>query len=277
MLRLLSANTMRFHPITKWVRQRLFRFSSAREDVPNYNLKPLECILGYRFKKKELLVHALKHRSSLRNDKNGCGTDSNERLEFLGDAVLNCLITDYLYKTYPHLSEGALSKIKSLVVSRKILGEIAGQMEVGPFIIFGHSEQKSGGRERLSTLANTFEALLGALYLDGGLMRARRFLTRFLFSRVNEFWEDEENYNYKSAVLEMSQRDGFGIPRYRLLTESGPDHAKEFTVQIEIAGVPLGKGSGPNKKIAQQNAAQNAARTYTKELIVSHCKGVSDS
>jgi ribonuclease III len=153
------------------------------------------------------------------------------------------------------------------VVSRKILGEIAGEMGVGPFIILGHSEKKSRGHERLSTLANTFEALLGAIYLDGSLRPSRRFLAKFLFSRVKEFCENEDNFNYKSAILELSQRDGFGIPRYRLINETGPDHAKEFTVQIEIAGVPLGIGCGPNKKIAQQTAAQHAAREYNESTI----------
>jgi ribonuclease-3 len=200
------------------------------------------------------------------------GLFSNERLEFLGDAVLNCLVTEYLYLTNPDKSEGQLSKIKSLIVSRKILGEVAITLNLGKYLIFGLSEEKSGGRSRVSTLSNAFEAVLGAIYLDGGLSASKTLLMNVLFGRIPEFLKDERNVNYKSKILEMSQKDGFGIPRYSTIEMSGPDHAKQFKVRIEIAGIPMGEGIGTNKKIAQQNAAQIATLNYSKEEITSRLK-----
>jgi ribonuclease-3 len=125
----------------------------------------------------------------------------------------------------------------------------------------------------LSILSNAFEAVLGAVYLDGGLESARTFLQRFLFSEIDGFLNDSDNINYKSKILESAQRDGFGVPRYSVVAAKGPDHAKEFKVRIEVAGVALGEGSGPNKKIAQQNAAREALLSYSKEFVLSHTQG----
>jgi ribonuclease III len=222
--------------------------------------------VGYRFRSRQLLTLALTHKSSVGPDDKK-GLQSNERLEFLGDAVLNCLITEHLYHVYPKKSEGQLSKVKSLVVSRKILGEIAQSLCLGEYLLFGYSEKKSGGDHRLSILSNAFEAVLGAIYLDGGLGKARKFLAAFLFGSIDLFLSDESNINYKSRILELSQRDGFGIPRYRVVSARGPEHAKEFTIQIEVGGAALGQGSGPNKKIAEQNAAREAMHSYNRETI----------
>lgn len=220
-------------------------------------LEEFQAVIGYRFRSGDLLRQALTHKSSLPSD-DGAGLFSNERLEFLGDAVLNCLVTEHLYHRFPKRHEGQLSKIKSLIVSRKILGEIACSFGVGRYIIFGISEEKTGGRERLSIMSNTFEAILGAIFLDGGYEPAGSFLKRFLFDRIDEILEDERNINFKSIILEKSQREGRGMPRYVTVSASGPDHAKEFRVRVEIDGKPLGEGVGPNKKIAQQMAAQDA-------------------
>jgi ribonuclease-3 len=236
------------------------------------SLDKLQQSLHYRFREAGLLKQALTHKSSVgQDDKKGLG--SNERMEFLGDAVLNCLVTDHLYRLHEEKSEGQLSKVKSLIVSRKILGEIALSLDLGRFLSFGNSELKSGGTHRMSILSNAFEAVLGALYLDGGLESARQFLKRFLYNRIDAFLNDSDNVNYKSRILESAQRDGFGTPRYPTVEAIGPDHAKEFKVRIEIAGVALGEGKGPNKKIAQQNAAREAIYVYSKDLILSHIKG----
>jgi len=161
---------------------------------------------------------------------------------------LNCLITEHLYKMYPTRSEGQLSKVKSLVVSRKILGEIAYSFNLGDFLIFGYSERKSGGNQRMSILSNAFEAVLGAVFLDGGLDKARVFLNRFLFGSINGFLLDENNINYKSRILELAQRDGFGIPAVPGGVGDGAEHAKEFTIHIEVAASRSAKAQGPTRK-----------------------------
>lgn len=245
---------------------------SVGKEKSEGSVDTLQNKLGYRFKSPDILKLALTHKSATAPE-DIKGISSNERLEFLGDAVLNCLVTEHLYLTNPDKSEGQLSKVKSLVVSRKILGEVALSLDLGAYLIFGLSEIKAGGKNRHSTLSNAFEAVIGALYLDGGLDVVRVILQKYLFSRIAEFLKDERNINYKSKILELAQKDGFGIPRYTTISSSGPDHAKEFRVSIEVAGVPRGEGCGPNKKIAQQNAAQIATLNYSKEEILSHLKG----
>ncbi|HEX3020034.1 MAG TPA: ribonuclease III [Chitinispirillaceae bacterium] len=252
----------------------LFRavLRSVRKATSEGSVDSLQKKLGYRFSSSDLLKQALTHKSASAPE-DIKGLLSNERLEFLGDAVLNCLVTEHLYLSNPDKSEGQLSKVKSLVVSRKILGEVALSLDLGDYLIFGLSEVKAGGKNRQSTISNAFEALIGAVYLDGGLNVVRDILQKFLFSRIAEFLRDERNTNYKSKILELAQKDGFGIPRYTTIASSGPDHAKEFQVRIDIAGIPRGEGTGPNKKIAQQNAAQMATLNYSKEEILSQLKG----
>jgi ribonuclease III len=240
------------------------------------SLKAFQRTIRYTFRDTALLTLALTHKSSV-GPEDKKGLFSNERLEFLGDAVLNCLVTEHLYTLYPTKSEGQLSKVKSLIVSRKILGEIAQGFAMGEFLRFGYSEKKSGGNQRLSIMSNAFEAVVGAMYLDGGLAKARKFLKTFLFCSIDLFLKDESNINYKSRILELSQRDGFGIPRYRVVSSRGPEHAKEFTMQIEIAGAVLGEGSGPNKKIAEQNAARAALLSYNKEILTTQKKGAANN
>ena len=244
----------------------------GKKSADTGSLYKLQKLIGYRFKAESLLKHSLTHKSFV-SQEDTKGLLSNERLEFLGDSVINCLVTEYLYFAHPDKSEGQLSKIKSLVVSRKILGEIAQGLCFGKFLIMGPSEEKSGGRSRMSTMSNAFEAVVGAVYIDGGLMACKRLLERCLFGRIDGFVKDESNINYKSKILEMAQHDGFGIPRYVTVSESGPDHAKQFKVKIIIGGVEMGEGAGSNKKIAQQTAAQNATANYNKELILSRIKG----
>jgi len=230
-------------------------------------LDEFQRVIGYKFKDTALLKQALTHKSFAGQDGAAGGLLSNERLEFLGDSFVNCLVTEYLYGAYPDNSEGYLSKIKSLVVSRKILGEVALGLRFGNYLIMSAAEERSGGRDRCSTVSNAFEAVCGAMYLDGGLAEVKAFLERCLFGRIGAFWEDESNVNYKSRILEMSQRDGFGIPRYVTTEAEGPDHAKRFTVKIYVGGTELGEGAGPSKKAAQQAAAQNAEANYDKAKI----------
>ena len=246
-----------------WAREFFFSLFSRGKGAADPRLGGFQRVIGYRFRDAALLKHALTHKSFAGQD-DAVGLLSNERLEFLGDSVVNCLVTEYLYITHPDKSEGQLSKIKSLVVSRKILGEVAGGLGMGEFMIMSPSEEKSGGRSRPSTVSNTFEAVAGAMYIDGGLGAVRKFLERCLFGRIDGFLEDESNVNYKSNILEMSQRDGLGIPRYVTTEATGPDHAKQFRVKILIGGVEMGEGAGLSKKIAQQIAAQIACENYDK-------------
>jgi len=239
---------------------------SGKDGGSDPRLDEFQRVIGYRFKDAALLKQALTHKSFAGQD-GSSGLLSNERLEFLGDSFVNCLVTEYLYGAYPCSSEGYLSKIKSLVVSRKILGEVALGLRFGEYLIMSAAEEKSGGRDRCSTVSNAFEAVCGAMYLDGGFDEVKAFLTRCLFGRIGAFWGDESNVNYKSRILEMSQRDGFGIPRYITTEAEGPDHAKRFTVKIYVGGTELGEGIGPSKKAAQQAAAQNAGTNYDKEKI----------
>jgi ribonuclease-3 len=253
-----------------WVSHRFLR-AGTRAGVHNV-FEELQDRLAYHFRDQSLLSLALTHKSHTDPDDRK-GLRSNERLEFLGDAVLDCLVTENIFLRYPDYSEGQLSKIKSLVVSRKIIGEIARSVDLGLYIITGQSEKKANGRARPSIMSNAFEAILGAVYLDGGIGEARRLLERFLYDQIEDFINDTENVNYKSQILELAQGDGFGIPTYPLIAAEGPDHAKKFRVAIEVAGVRLGEGEGLNKKVAQQNAAFNALRIYSKEMIQSRLKG----
>ena len=254
----------------RWFR-RIFQFFNKRSQ-PGKDLALFQGHIKYHFRDQKLLKQALTHKSCVNPDDKK-RLFSNERLEFLGDAILNCLVTENIYKRYKEHSEGELSKIKSLLVSRKILGEIARSLGLGTYLIMGHSERKTGGHKRLSLLSNAFEAILGAVFLDGGIDRARNFLEFSLFNKIEKFINDEDNINHKSKILELSQGDGFGIPSYPLLSEEGPDHAKKFKVGLDISGVRLGEGCGSNKKEAQQNAAFNALINYDKDLILSHFKG----
>lgn len=245
---------------------RNFFARGSEQKTSDPKLRKLQRVVGYDFKDDALLKHALTHKSHAGQD-DTVGLLSNERLEFLGDSVVNCLVTEYLYFAYPEKSEGYLSKMKSLIVSRKILGEVAQEFLLGDYLIMSKSEIRAGGRKRASTMSNAFEALCGAIYLDGGLAAVKKFLQRWLFGKISAFWEDEKNVNYKSKILEMSQRDGFGIPRYITAEATGPDHAKVFKVKIMIGGAEMGEGAGSSKKLAQQSAAQDAMSRYDKSRV----------
>ncbi len=214
-------------------------------------------IAGYRFRRRILLVQALKHRSFLPqvSEERVC---SNERMELLGDAVLGIVVTEHLYRRYPNKEEGELTAIKSLLVSRKILTRIARNLDLGKFVLMSDSEDHAGGRTRPSILADSFEAVIGAIYLDGGLEKARGFIERTLMRDMEAIVAEEQHRNFKSLLLELSQSRNMGTPYYAVLTEEGPDHEKLFTVEVKIQNRPMGIGVGHSKKRAEQQAAQNA-------------------
>jgi len=236
-----------------------------REHNDSDNFSLLEQGIQYRFRNKEMLQHAFKHRSYL-NVTQEKATASNERLEFLGDAVLDLVVTEHLYKSFPDEDEGRLSKKKSVLVSRKALGNIAADLNLGEYLLLDKGEEKTGGRKRLSNLANLFESLLGAIYLDGGYEAAKSFVHHILLSQMKNVLSKTSYLNYKSELLELVQARGWGVPEYRTVEEFGPDHRKEFVVVARIKAKNLeSRGKGLSKKRAEQMAARNMLRKLSGE------------
>ena len=214
--------------------------------------------LSYTFRDENLLLQALTHRSCIQeSDKHWL---SNERLELLGDAVLGLVVTEFLYSRYPQKSEGELTRLKSQMVSRDVLAKKAGMLGLGDFLLLGNGEEQSGGRKRQSILADAFEAVLGALYLDGGLEPVARFIREILVKDMQKFTAGKFSGNYKSWLLEYMQGKGLGAPKYHVVAETGPDHRKEFTIEVHVKNDVLGTGRGPSKKRAEQDAARQAVR-----------------
>ena len=220
----------------------------------------LQKAIGHVFARPELLDLALAHRSWV-NAAARPAVDSNERLEFLGDAVLDMVVTDHLFTSRPDEDEGKLSKIKSLVVSAKVLAEVARDLGLGAHLALSRSEERGGGRDRESILADAFEAVIGAIYLDAGYDPARGFLYRTLIRSLDSFIGDAELANYKSALLEHSQGKGWGAPQYEVEATQGPEHGKRYHVAVRVRGEFWGRGSGASKKDAEQAAARDALQT----------------
>lgn len=227
----------------------------GRESVPA--IDELPAIIGYTFSDASLLVQALKHRSYL-PAVNESRMQSNERLELLGDAVLGLVVTEALFQLFPEKEEGEITTMKSLLVSRKVLARFARDLNIGRFILLGESEDQSGGRHRPSILADAFEAIIGAVYLDGGLVSAKKFVENHLLVEMESTLAEEGHRNFKSMLLEYSQSQSLGAPFYTIRSQEGPDHDKLFTVEVKIQNQTVGIGQGHSKKRAEQQAAQNA-------------------
>ena len=227
-------------------------------------IKDLERKLGIEFRDKSLLHRALIHRSYL-NEHPDFPLEDNERLEFLGDAVLDFVTGEYLYHRFPELREGPLTSLRSALVRRDTLAQFARQLDLGNFLLMGHGEAESGGRERPATLCAAFEALVGALYLDQGLESLDDMLEPLVTPEVAHILRDETHKDAKSLLQEMAQARMHRTPRYVTVGESGPDHAKIFTVQVKIGGEVYGEGYGPSKQQAAQAAAQEALERLEEE------------
>ena len=214
-----------------------------------------EKIIGYQFKKQAVLVNALTHSSYANEMKNSCG--SNERLEFLGDAVLGVVTAEYLYFHNARVPEGELTRLRAMMVCEKSLHGFAQSISLGKFLRLGHGEENTNGRERPSILADAFEAVVAAIYIDGGLEAAKRFITRFadefFSSRIGSGVQD-----YKTALQEIVQKNPGERLEYVLAGEAGPDHSKEFTVEVHLNSNVIGTGRGASKKEAEQMAAKEA-------------------
>jgi ribonuclease-3 len=224
-------------------------------------LEPLERRIGYRFKDRGLLEHALTHRSRVHEDASG-GVFDNESMEFLGDSVLGFVIADMLFRQFPHHNEGQKSKVKASIVSAASLARLGEKISLGEFLILGRGEEKTGGRRKHALIADCYEALIAAIYLDGGVEPARGFIERQFADLIHEarrtgahaaFTED-----YKSALQEWLQSHDRGLPAYRLAAEIGPAHRRLFDVEVVVNGVPLARAEGRSKKEAAQAAAKLA-------------------
>jgi ribonuclease-3 len=232
----------------------------------------IEKKISYRFKDSELLKIGLTHRSYAYESLEEDLTD-NEIFEFLGDSVLGLVVADFLVKAYPGVSEGELSKLKSTVASTNSLSLFAKNIKLDKYILLGKGEEKSGGRKKKTILAGAFEALIAAIYLDGGFQEAQGFILKHLkpFFRkinVNKFFIN----NYKSALQEYFQKENFPAPNYKMVTTKGPDHKKQFTVEVFLKKSSLAKATGSSKKEAEQKAAQKAL----KSLLGRKMRGFTD-
>ena len=223
------------------------------------SLKLLQEKVGYNFSNPNLLTQALKHRSFVYSI-DEASIESNERLEFLGDAVLDLLVTESLYCRFIGKREGELTQIKSLLVSKVVLAQKGRELGLGDHLFLSKEEDLAGGRDRTSIIGDAFEALLGAIYLDGGLKAAGDFVQAKLLCNVQEIISDGNYLNFKSVLLEHTQSEGQGHPRYLVDAEEGPDHHKTFTVEVVIGGQRQGIGQGRSKKEAQQMAAKEALK-----------------
>src|SRR5262245_1440303 len=220
-------------------------------------LTDLEFGLGYKFNSVRLLEQALTH-SSHANERSTSPGD-NEQLEFLGDAVLGFLVSDFLFRTHPNLTEGQLSKLKGFFVSSANLVKYAEQIDLGAYLQLGKGEEKTGGRTKQALLVDAFEATLGAIYLDGGLEEARRLMLRFFEQQIGDVQESERQLmDFKTELQEQLQARHRPRADYLLTSEEGPDHQKLFTVEVVVEGETLARGIGLTKKAAEQAAAREA-------------------
>ena len=218
------------------------------------NLLDLEHKLNYYFNDRNLLKNALLHKS-LGNERKEYKNQNNERLELLGDAVLDLIVAEYLYKNYKSASEGTIAKLKAMIVSEPILAKISRQIGVGKFLMLSRGEIVSGGRNRESILADSFEAILGAVYIDSNLDEARVFALSHIKQYIDHIEENEDILDFKSILQEYVQKEFRTVPTYELVAERGPDHMKEFEIQV-IVGNYREKAVARNKKKAEQLSAK---------------------
>lgn len=218
-------------------------------------LKDLETAIGYHFQNISLLQNALTH-SSYANERWHNSLLSNERLEFMGDSILGMLVAEYLYRTFPDRPEGELTRMRADMVCEKTLAGVANSLHLGDHLLLGHGEEQGGGRERASILADATESVIAACFLDGGMDAAKRFIQRFILVQVpvNRL----HNVDYKTKLQELVQQKRNQVLSYELTGQTGPDHDKQFMVDVRLNGTVVGKGVGSSKKRAEQDAARNA-------------------
>ena len=221
------------------------------------NFEEFEASIGVTFKDKDLIKKAFTHRSYL-NENRGLKLEHNERLEFLGDAVLELVVTDFLYKKFPGKNEGELTALRSALVKAETLAEAAEKVGMNAYLLLSKGESKDIGRARLYILANTFESVTGAIYLDQGYDVVEKFIADQLFAQIDEIIENKKFIDAKSRFQEMAQEKAGFTPSYKLVKEVGPDHNKIFTVSVTVGEEEITEGEGKSKQEAEQMAAEKA-------------------
>ena len=222
--------------------------------VPKESVAGLQEKIGYKFKNEKLLLEALSHSSYANENKN---LKSNERLEFLGDSVLSIIVSDHIFKHFSHIPEGDLTKLRASLVCESSLFDFAKKINLGDYILLGKGEEQTGGRERPSIVSDAFEAVIAAVYLDGGMETAREYVLSFIPEDITPKGSDAF-HDYKTILQEVIQRNPEERVTYHLKSESGPDHDKHFTVQVMLNNNVIGEGTGRSKKTAEQAAAKEA-------------------
>ena len=221
-------------------------------------IKDLEVAIGYRFQNITVLQNALTH-SSYANERWHDSLKCNERLEFLGDAVLGMVVAEHLYCNYPDRPEGELTRMRADMVCETALAAAANKVELGKHMLLGNGEEQGGGRTRPSILADAFESVIAAAFLDGGMAAAKSIIERFILTNVPV--KKLQNQDYKTELQELVQKKRNQTITYELVSESGPDHDKSFTVELRLNGKVVGRGTGSSKKRAEQDAARAALET----------------
>ncbi len=227
------------------------------------DLEIFQQILNYRFSNTDLLDNALTHRSFV-NENSSLGCNDNERLEFLGDAILGLCLSDLLVRKFPDYAEGQLSKLRAYVINEQSLAALARNLHIGDYLLLGKGEENSGGRTKASILSNAFEAVVAAIYFDCGLEKAYKFLKNIFEPLVEQGMKSFVYKDYKTAIQEICQNRFKETPRYMLINEVGPDHNKVFEVSLCVAGMITTTGMGKSKREAEQRAAQRALEELAK-------------
>lgn len=226
-------------------------------------IEGLEEKLGYNFQDKQLLIKALSH-SSFANElkSKNVKAECNERLEFFGDSILSLSVSEYLYTNYPNLPEGELSKVRAGTVCEKALAKFAREINLGKFLFLGHGEEITNGRERPSILADAFEAILGAMYIDGGLSPVKKFLMPFATEEIKQIIARGNTKDYKSMLQQFVQQEQSDVLEYKIVNEYGPAHERIFETEAILNNNVIGKGVGKSKREAEQNAAKEALKLF---------------
>ena len=248
--------------------RRLFKGGPAGDSqpltpLPQATLRSLEKTLDYRIRDRDLFIQALQHRSFHQRSQHP--SRSNERLEFLGDSILNLIVGEHLFRRYPAAQEGELTKLRSRLVNKKALAAYAKSLRLADYILMSPSAAQAGGKGRDTIAADTFEAIVAAIYLDAGYREATRFVHGQILGALERGSVVTADQNFKSKLLEHAQSHGLGVPRYSLTHQEGPDHDRTFTVEVLLSGSRYGIGTGKNKKEAEQSAAQQALESLARD------------